>query len=131
MFIAELGVEALRLEFYPGPSCMGKKTPKTAAAVHVTTGLCMFLLHFFPPPNSHTSVRSINEETCTRVLCALRWDRDRPTNEARQHGGNRLGCKGGPGQTRDATSALCDGSSERTYSTRLSLSMLEPPVNAN
>lgn len=44
MFIAELGVEALCLEFYPGPARMGKKNKKNpAAAVHVTTGLCAFL----------------------------------------------------------------------------------------
>lgn len=60
MFIAELGVEALCLGFYPGPSCMGKTTKKNpAAAVHVTTGLCAYLLQFAPSMRKHVAQSSL------------------------------------------------------------------------
>lgn len=64
MFIAELGVEALCLGFYPGPSCMGKKKPKKnpAAAVHVTTGLCAYLLQFAPSMRKHVAQSSLCEK---------------------------------------------------------------------
>lgn len=78
MFIAELGVEALCLEFYPGPSCMDKKKkPKrTRQLLYMLQLVYVRSCYIFFPLNIHTSARSINEETCSAefsVRCGGTW----------------------------------------------------------
>lgn len=64
MFMAELGVGALCLEFYPGPSCMGtkKQNKEPSSCCTCYNWFMCVLVTFFFPPNIHTSVLCINEE---------------------------------------------------------------------